>query len=66
MYTHMPNILKQWAYGHTLSLHICLHRFILKISNTNRGHYKNECAPLLKHAVSEIMLPKVVMFIINA
>ena len=30
--------------------------FSLKTSNTNRGHYKKECTPLLKHAVSEIML----------
>ena len=35
---------------------ICLVRFILKTSNDNRGHYKNECTPLLKHAVSAIML----------
>ena len=25
-------------------------------SNANRGHYKKECTPLLKHAVSESML----------
>ena len=30
--------------------------FTLKTSNANRGHYKKECTPLLKHAVSEIML----------
>ena len=35
---------------------ICLVRFILKTSNADRGHYKKECTPLLKHAVSEIML----------
>ena len=34
----------------------CLVRFISKTSNANRGHYKKECTPLLKHAVSEIML----------
>ena len=39
---------------------ICLVRFILKTSNTNRGHCKKECTPLLKHAVSEIMLTKYV------
>ena len=34
----------------------CLVRFILKTPNANRGHYKKECMPPLKHAVSEIML----------
>ena len=38
----------------------CLVRFILKTSNANWGHYKNKCTPLLKDAVSEIMLTTIV------